>query len=161
MRRRRRAEQARPSSRIGISRPPWPDPQWLDGGAGCPVPPRCCGLPNRRASCTIGTDDNANVEMVAAGPVHGRAGVETSRQTSSALSIKNKFIGRTTMPRIITIATAAVLALTGAASAQNYPWKPEKPITLIVPWAAGGSTDQGSRGPAAQIERGRGQKIVG
>ena len=31
---------------------------------------------------------------------------------------------------------------TGAASAQNYPWKPEKPITMIVPWAAGGSTDQ-------------------
>ena len=55
------------------------------------------------------------------------------------------------MPRIITIATAAVLALTGAASAQNYPWKPEKPITLIVPWAAGGSTDQVSRVTAAEI----------
>src|SRR4051812_10090310 len=125
-----------------------------------PPSPRRCGLPNRRASCTIGTDDDANVEMVAAGPVHGRAGVETSRQTSSALSIRNKLIGRTIMPRIITIATAAVVALTGAASAQNYPWKPEKPITLIVPWAAGGSTDQVSRVTAAEIEKALGQKVV-
>ena len=64
------------------------------------------------------------------------------------------------MPRIITIATAAVVALTGAASAQNYPWKPEKPITLIVPWAAGGSTDQVSRVTAAEIEKALGQKVV-
>ena len=64
------------------------------------------------------------------------------------------------MPRIITIATAAVVALTGAASAQNYPWKPEKPITLIVPWAAGGSTDQVSRITAAEIEKALGQKVV-
>ena len=49
------------------------------------------------------------------------------------------------MLRTIILATAAVLALSGAASAQNYPWKPEKPITLIVPWAAGGSTDQVTR----------------
>ena len=64
------------------------------------------------------------------------------------------------MPRIITLATAAVVALTGAASAQNYPWKPEKPITLIVPWAAGGSTDQVSRVAAAEIEKALGQKVV-
>ena len=64
------------------------------------------------------------------------------------------------MPRIITIAAAAVVALTGAASAQNYPWKPEKPITLIVPWAAGGSTDQVSRVTAAEIEKALGQTIV-
>ena len=47
-----------------------------------------------------------------------------------------------------------------AASAQNYPWKPEKPITLIVPWAAGGSTDQVSRVTAAEIEKALGQKVV-
>ena len=64
------------------------------------------------------------------------------------------------MPRIIILATAAVVALTGAASAQNYPWKPEKPITLIVPWAAGGSTDQVSRVAAAEIENALGQKVV-
>ncbi len=39
-------------------------------------------------------------------------------------------------------AAAAVLALTGVADAQNYPWKPTKPITVVVPWGAGGSTDQ-------------------
>ena len=64
------------------------------------------------------------------------------------------------MLRIMTLAAAAVVALTGAASAQNYPWKPEKPITLIVPWAAGGSTDQVSRVAAAEIEKALGQKVV-
>ena len=64
------------------------------------------------------------------------------------------------MLRIITLATAAGLALTGAAAAQNYPWKPEKPITLIVPWSAGGSTDQVSRLTAVEIEKALGQKVV-
>ena len=64
------------------------------------------------------------------------------------------------MLRIVTLAAAAVVALTGVASAQNYPWKPEKPITLIVPWAAGGSTDQVSRVAAAEIEKALGQKVV-
>ena len=63
------------------------------------------------------------------------------------------------MLRLIIAATAA-LALAGTASAQNYPWKPEKPITLIVPWAAGGSTDQVSRVAAAEMEKALGQKIV-
>lgn len=43
------------------------------------------------------------------------------------------------------------------ASAQ---WKPTKPITLIVPWAAGGSTDQVTRVTAAELEKHLGQKIV-
>src|SRR5678815_5757868 len=64
------------------------------------------------------------------------------------------------MLRIVTLAAAAVVAIVGAASAQNYPWKPEKPITLIVPWAAGGSTDQVSRVAAAEIEKALGQKVV-
>src|SRR5262245_15055812 len=64
------------------------------------------------------------------------------------------------MLRIVMLATAAGLALAGTASAQNYPWKPEKPITLIVPWAAGGSTDQVSRLTAAEIEKVLGQKVV-
>src|SRR5262245_23203025 len=64
------------------------------------------------------------------------------------------------MLRITMLATAAALALAGTASAQNYPWKPEKPITLIVPWAAGGSTDQVSRVAAAEIEKALGQKVV-
>ncbi len=64
------------------------------------------------------------------------------------------------MLRKLTFATALALGLTGAASAQNYPWKPDKPITLIVPWAAGGSTDQVSRVAAAEIEKALGQKVV-
>jgi tripartite-type tricarboxylate transporter receptor subunit TctC len=64
------------------------------------------------------------------------------------------------MLRIVTLAAAAVAAISGTASAQNYPWKPEKPITLIVPWAAGGSTDQVSRVAAAEIEKALNQKIV-
>ena len=64
------------------------------------------------------------------------------------------------MIRALTLAAAAIALAATAASAQNYPWKPEKPITLIVPWAAGGSTDQVSRVAAAEIERVLGQKVV-
>jgi tripartite-type tricarboxylate transporter receptor subunit TctC len=63
------------------------------------------------------------------------------------------------MIRVMTLAAVAVMAAS-TASAQNYPWKPEKPLTLIVPWAAGGSTDQVSRVAAAEIERVLGQKVV-
>ena len=55
-------------------------------------------------------------------------------------------------------AVAIALALAGAAQAQN--WKPTKPINLIVPWAAGGSTDQVTRVTAAELEKVLGQKIV-
>lgn len=64
------------------------------------------------------------------------------------------------MLRISLLAASAVLALSGAASAQNYPWKPERPITIIVPWAAGGSTDQVTRVAAVEIEKALGQKVV-
>ena len=43
-------------------------------------------------------------------------------------------------------------------SPQN--WKPTQPINLIVPWAAGGSTDQVTRVTAAELEKALGQKIV-
>jgi tripartite-type tricarboxylate transporter receptor subunit TctC len=63
------------------------------------------------------------------------------------------------MLRMITLGVAAI-AFAGTATAQNYPWKPEKPITIIVPWAAGGSTDQVTRLTAAEMEKALGQKIV-
>ena len=55
------------------------------------------------------------------------------------------------------LAGAAVLAFSATAQAQ---WKPNKPINLIVPWAAGGSTDQVTRVTAAELEKVLGQKIV-
>ena len=53
----------------------------------------------------------------------------------------------------------ALTALTLASSAAAQ-WQPNKPINLIVPWAAGGSTDQVTRITAAEIEKALGQKIV-
>jgi len=50
------------------------------------------------------------------------------------------------------------LALSGIAHAQS--WKPNKPITIIVPWAAGGSTDQVTRATAAELEDALKQKVV-
>jgi tripartite-type tricarboxylate transporter receptor subunit TctC len=56
------------------------------------------------------------------------------------------------------VATAIGLTLVGAAQAQQ--WKPTRPINLIVPWAAGGSTDQVTRVTAAELEKALGQTIV-
>ncbi|MEI6383551.1 MAG: tripartite tricarboxylate transporter substrate binding protein [Betaproteobacteria bacterium] len=56
-------------------------------------------------------------------------------------------------------AGAIAITLSGASFAQTT-WKPTKPINLIVPWAAGGSTDQVTRITAAEIEKVLGQKIV-
>ena len=51
---------------------------------------------------------------------------------------------------------AALLALPASAA----DWKPTRPINLIVPWAAGGSTDQITRLVAAEMEKPLGQTIV-
>src|SRR5947199_2137024 len=53
---------------------------------------------------------------------------------------------------------AVALAVSLPAAAQN--WKPTRPINLIVPWAAGGSTDQVTRVTAAELEKALGQTIV-
>ncbi|MDH4264816.1 MAG: tripartite tricarboxylate transporter substrate binding protein [Deltaproteobacteria bacterium] len=39
-------------------------------------------------------------------------------------------------------------------------WKPTKPIRIIVPWGAGGSTDQAVRSIAGDLEGALGQKVV-
>jgi putative tricarboxylic transport membrane protein len=39
-------------------------------------------------------------------------------------------------------------------------WKPTKPINIIVPWAAGGATDQVTRVAASELEEALGAKIV-
>ncbi|MEP6791794.1 MAG: tripartite tricarboxylate transporter substrate binding protein, partial [Ramlibacter sp.] len=54
-----------------------------------------------------------------------------------------------------------VLGLLSAATMSAYAqWKPSRPINLIVPWAAGGSTDQVTRIAAAEMEKALGQTIV-
>ena len=54
----------------------------------------------------------------------------------------------------------SILALAFAAPAVAQNWKPSRPINLIVPWAAGGSTDQVTRVTAAEMEKVLGQTIV-
>jgi tripartite-type tricarboxylate transporter receptor subunit TctC len=58
-----------------------------------------------------------------------------------------------------TLAAVAVgMAVAGTCQAQQ--WKPVRPINLIVPWAAGGSTDQVTRIAASEMEKALGQTIV-
>jgi tripartite-type tricarboxylate transporter receptor subunit TctC len=57
-------------------------------------------------------------------------------------------------------AFAASLALAASVPAAAQNWKPARPINLIVPWAAGGSTDQVTRVTAAELEKALGQTIV-
>ncbi len=61
------------------------------------------------------------------------------------------------MLRIRTIALALSLALTGAASAQDWP---TRPITLVVPFAAGGGVDVSARIQAQHMSELLGQSIV-
>jgi len=62
------------------------------------------------------------------------------------------------MKRILTFVLAAVLAgWAAAAAAQNFP---ERPVTLIVPWPAGGGTDVAMRTLAEASSKHLGQRIV-
>lgn len=54
----------------------------------------------------------------------------------------------------------AVSAFATAAMAQDYAWKPDRPVTIIVPWAAGGSTDQMARIVASELEAELKQKFI-
>jgi putative tricarboxylic transport membrane protein len=58
---------------------------------------------------------------------------------------------------IAVLATGVSLAFGAPAMAD---WKPTKPIRIIVPWSAGGSTDQLVRTIAGDIEDALGQKVV-
>jgi tripartite-type tricarboxylate transporter receptor subunit TctC len=58
------------------------------------------------------------------------------------------------------LAVGSSLAAGGTAEAKTGMWKPTKPITIIVPWGAGGSTDQITRLCAGELESSLGQKIV-
>ncbi|HSB04640.1 MAG TPA: tripartite tricarboxylate transporter substrate binding protein [Thermodesulfobacteriota bacterium] len=65
------------------------------------------------------------------------------------------------MHRKLSILSIEVVVLFFVFCATSYAqWKPEKPINLIVPWGAGGSTDQVTRIVAGELEGPLGQKIV-
>jgi len=65
------------------------------------------------------------------------------------------------MKRILcALFAGAATLIAGSAMAQTYSWKPDKPVTIIVPWAAGGSTDQMARIVASELEAELKQKFV-
>jgi tripartite-type tricarboxylate transporter receptor subunit TctC len=55
---------------------------------------------------------------------------------------------------------AAALGLAFAAGPAAAQWQPDRPINIIVPWAAGGSTDQVTRVVAPLLEEGLGTEVV-
>lgn len=61
--------------------------------------------------------------------------------------------------RSVLLLVVTVLATAGLASAAPG-WRPARPITVIVPWPAGGSTDMTARVLGSQMERFLGQRIV-
>lgn len=63
------------------------------------------------------------------------------------------------MKRLLFVALATT-AFAIPAIAADYPWKPDKPITIIVPWGAGGATDQVTRVTAGILEDELGQNVV-
>ena len=65
------------------------------------------------------------------------------------------------MPALKTIAlVAAAGAFAAPLAAQDYSWKPDRPINIIVPWSAGGSTDQVTRVVAPILEEALGTEVV-
>jgi tripartite-type tricarboxylate transporter receptor subunit TctC len=58
------------------------------------------------------------------------------------------------------LSLGVAMALFVFSTSGHAQWKPEKPINLIVPWGAGGSTDQVTRVVAGEMEEPLGQKIV-
>ena len=61
--------------------------------------------------------------------------------------------------RTAMFAIGALAVAVAPAMAQDM-WKPSKPVTIIVPWAAGGSTDQVTRIVAGELETALGGNIV-
>ncbi|HEX9899407.1 MAG TPA: tripartite tricarboxylate transporter substrate binding protein [Candidatus Methylomirabilis sp.] len=57
----------------------------------------------------------------------------------------------------VILAFIAAMAVSPAVAAD---WKPTKPVRIIVPWGAGGSTDQAIRAIAGDLEAALGQPVV-
>ncbi|PRX03413.1 UNVERIFIED_ORG: tripartite-type tricarboxylate transporter receptor subunit TctC [Martelella mediterranea] len=56
--------------------------------------------------------------------------------------------------------SAAAFAAVAAGSAGAETWQPDRPINIIVPWSAGGSTDQVTRVVAPILEEALGTEVV-
>lgn len=63
---------------------------------------------------------------------------------------------RTSINRTVLMSLGLVMAGTSAMAQ----WEPDKPINIIVPWSAGGSTDQVTRVVAPLLEEGLGTPVV-
>jgi tripartite-type tricarboxylate transporter receptor subunit TctC len=63
-----------------------------------------------------------------------------------------------TRVEITTLVAISAVLISGAAQAQD--WKPDRPINIIVPWGAGGSTDQVTRVTAPILAEALGVDIV-
>jgi tripartite-type tricarboxylate transporter receptor subunit TctC len=61
------------------------------------------------------------------------------------------------LQRLSVAAMGALIALTAGASAQNYP---NRPVTMVIPFAAGGPTDVLGRVVAARMSENLGQQVV-
>ncbi|HEX6143210.1 MAG TPA: tripartite tricarboxylate transporter substrate binding protein [Geminicoccaceae bacterium] len=64
------------------------------------------------------------------------------------------------MRNIRIAALGAVMGALAAGDALAQDWQPDKPITIIVPWSAGGSTDQVTRVVAGELEEALGESVV-
>jgi tripartite-type tricarboxylate transporter receptor subunit TctC len=62
--------------------------------------------------------------------------------------------------KVFLVLVVVAIGCIGLVSSVYAQWKPEKPVNLIVPWGAGGSTDQVTRIVAGELETPLGQKIV-
>jgi tripartite-type tricarboxylate transporter receptor subunit TctC len=58
------------------------------------------------------------------------------------------------------VSASALLLGTSLTVAQEYEWQPDRPINLIVPWGAGGSTDQVTRVTAPILAEALGVEVV-
>ncbi len=61
---------------------------------------------------------------------------------------------------LILLCAGSIASARGAAEAKKLPWKPIKPITVIVPWSSGGSIDLLTRSCTSVLEDHLGQKMI-
>lgn len=61
---------------------------------------------------------------------------------------------------IVFVGVAGLLFASGSKEKTGLPWTPKRPITIIVPWSAGGSTDQVTRIIAGALSQPLGQQVV-